>query len=87
MFSPRPLFLLAVPLVATFAGVAPRLLSSDASRTPDHATAADSTLMAGYKWRNIGPDRGGRSIASSGVRGRPKEAYFGAVGGGLWKNR
>ena len=85
MFSPRPLFLLAVPLVATFAGVGPRLLSSDASRTPDHATAADSTLMAGYKWRNIGPDRGGRSIASSGVRGRPKEAYFGAVGGGLWK--
>ena len=45
----------------------------------------DSTLLAGYKWRNIGPDRGGRSIAVSGVKGRPNEAYFGAVGGGLWK--
>ena len=45
----------------------------------------DSTFLAGYRWRNIGPDRGGRSIAATGVRGRPAEAYFGAVGGGLWK--
>ena len=40
----------------------------------------DSALLAGYRWRNIGPDRGGRSIAVSGVKGRPDEAYFGAVG-------
>ncbi|HWP36009.1 MAG TPA: glycosyl hydrolase, partial [Gemmatimonadales bacterium] len=46
----------------------------------------DSTILAAYKWRNIGPDRGGRSIAVSGVKGRPNEAYFGAVGGGLWKS-
>ncbi len=45
----------------------------------------DSTVLSGYQWRNIGPDRGGRSIAVTGVRGRPDEAYFGAVGGGLWK--
>jgi photosystem II stability/assembly factor-like uncharacterized protein len=45
----------------------------------------DSALLAGYTWRNIGPDRGGRSIAVSGVTGRPGEAYFGATGGGLWK--
>jgi hypothetical protein len=45
----------------------------------------DSALLAAYKWRNIGPDRGGRSIAVSGLRGRPREAYFGATGGGLWK--
>jgi photosystem II stability/assembly factor-like uncharacterized protein len=45
----------------------------------------DSAFLAGFKWRNIGPDRGGRSIAVSGVRGRPLEAYFGATGGGLWK--
>jgi photosystem II stability/assembly factor-like uncharacterized protein len=49
------------------------------------SAALDSTLLTAYKWRNIGPDRGGRSIAVSGVKGRPKEAYFGAVGGGLWK--
>jgi len=37
------------------------------------------------KWRNVGPVRGGRSIASAGVVGRPNDYYFGAVGGGLWK--
>ena len=45
----------------------------------------DSALLAGYQWRNLGPDRGGRSIAVSGARGQPEVAYFGAVGGGLWK--
>ncbi len=45
----------------------------------------DSAFLAGYNWRNLGPDRGGRSIAVSGVKGRPNEAYFGATGGGLWK--
>ncbi len=45
----------------------------------------DSAFLSGYRWRNIGPDRGGRSIAVSGVRGHPQEAYFGATGGGLWK--
>ncbi len=37
------------------------------------------------KWRNIGPNRGGRSITSAGSDARPLEYYFGAVGGGLWK--
>src|SRR5258707_151483 len=45
----------------------------------------DQAMLAAFKWRSIGPDRGGRSIAVSGVKGRPREAYFGAVGGGLWK--
>ena len=47
--------------------------------------AIDSTLLRSFRWRAVGPDRGGRSIAVSGVRGRKNEAYFGAVGGGLWK--
>ena len=49
------------------------------------AVTLDSALLAGYRWRNLGPDRGGRSIAVSGVVGRPQEGYFGATGGGLWK--
>lgn len=48
-------------------------------------TTVDPALLNAYRWRSIGPDRGGRSIAVSGVKGRPLEAYFGAVGGGLWK--
>ncbi len=49
------------------------------------APPVDSTIWKTYKWRNVGPERGGRSIAVSGVVGHPKDAYFGAVGGGLWK--
>jgi photosystem II stability/assembly factor-like uncharacterized protein len=45
----------------------------------------DPALLNAYRWRSIGPDRGGRSIAVSGVKGRPREAYFGATGGGVWK--
>ena len=47
--------------------------------------AIDQAIVDALRWRSIGPDRGGRSIAVSGVKGRPREAYFGAVGGGLWK--
>jgi photosystem II stability/assembly factor-like uncharacterized protein len=47
--------------------------------------ALDPALVSAFKWRSVGPDRGGRSIAVSGAKGRPKEAYFGAAGGGLWK--
>ena len=59
--------------------------------SPDEANAQlamkgyDPALVSSLRWRNIGPNRGGRSIASSGVVKRPLEYYFGAVGGGLWK--
>ena len=55
------------------------------NRTSAQGQAIDPALLNAYRWRSIGPDRGGRSIAASGVKGRPREAYFGAVGGGLWK--
>ena len=48
-------------------------------------TQIDPAFLKAYKWRSIGPNRGGRSIAVAGVKGRPQEGYFGAVGGGLWK--
>src|SRR5256885_11411968 len=52
---------------------------------PAAADTLDQAILAAFKWRSIGPDRGGRSIAVSGVKGQPTVAYFGAVGGGLWK--
>lgn len=39
----------------------------------------------GMNWRNIGPNRGGRSLGIAGSSKRKLEYYFGAVGGGLWK--
>jgi len=37
------------------------------------------------RWRSLGPNRGGRSIAVAGSTARPHEYYMGATGGGLWK--
>ena len=52
--------------------------------TPSNSSI-DPEILNGLAWRSIGPLRGGRSIAISGVKGRPREGYFGATGGGLWK--
>lgn len=48
-------------------------------------TVIDTSFFNGLKWRNIGPNRGGRSLGSAGSPSRPNEYYFGATGGGLWK--
>ena len=45
----------------------------------------DTSYYSSFKWRNIGPLRGGRSLGSAGSPSRPNEYYFGATGGGLWK--
>lgn len=37
------------------------------------------------KWRSIGPFRGGRAVAVTGVSGDRNIYYFGGVGGGVWK--
>src|SRR5471032_2273135 len=79
----RALVVLSLPLLVV-ASVGLATATSPTGKSPAPVTL-DSTLLKGYRWRNIGPDRGGRSIAVSGVKGRPKEAYFGATGGGLWK--
>lgn len=56
-----------------------------ASASVAWAQGYDSKLFDALQWRNIGPDRGGRSQAVAGSRARPLEYYFGATGGGLWK--
>ena len=48
-------------------------------------STVDPSLYAGMKWRNVGPNRGGRSIAAQGSDSRPNEYWFGATGGGAWK--
>ncbi|MBL7761579.1 MAG: hypothetical protein JNK08_12860 [Sediminibacterium sp.] len=46
---------------------------------------SESSFFAGMQYRNVGPNRGGRSLAAAGSAARKNEYYFGAVGGGLWK--
>ncbi|MBA2354047.1 MAG: glycosyl hydrolase [Acidobacteria bacterium] len=49
--------------------------------------AADdlNSALAAVKWRSLGPFRGGRTNAGTGVVGDPKTYYMGTTGGGLWK--
>jgi photosystem II stability/assembly factor-like uncharacterized protein len=51
------------------------------------ALASDQAIWgaAGLQYRLIGPFRGGRVLAVSGVPGQPETFYLGAVGGGLWR--
>ena len=43
-------------------------------------------LWSSLEWRNVGPPRGGRSIAVAGSAARPFEYFMGTTGGGLWKS-
>ena len=61
--------------------------ASDA-KTPDQAPKTPPTLsdqFPGLEFRSIGPFRGGRSVAVTGVRGKPLLYYFGGTGSGVWK--
>lgn len=45
-----------------------------------------SSVYSGLSFRNIGPERGGRSAAVTGVPGNPMLYYMGTAGGGVWKS-
>ena len=45
----------------------------------------DTNFFSGLSYRNVGPNRGGRSIAVGGSSSRVNEYWFGATGGGVWK--
>ena len=77
----KPTALVALPF--TIGAMFDRAASEQ--QTTAIKSSIDSEILKGLAWRSIGPLRGGRSIAISGVKGRPREGYFGATGGGLWK--
>ncbi|HEY3884085.1 MAG TPA: hypothetical protein VGL62_02665 [Vicinamibacterales bacterium] len=77
-----PVLAVAVALAATLV-FDPSLY---AQRRGGGATVAETAGPFGaLRWRSVGPQRGGRSIAVAGSAQRPLEYYFGATGGGLWK--
>lgn len=52
---------------------------------PAAGAAIDTERLEGLEWRMVGPWRGGRVTAVTGVRGQPNLYYMGATGGGVWK--
>ncbi len=54
-------------------------------KTSTATTMFPQELYSSLEYRSIGPHRGGRSAAVTGVPGKPNLFYFGAAGGGVWK--
>ena len=48
-------------------------------------SALDSTTFTALSWRNVGPWRGGRSVAVAGLPSSPMTYFAGYTGGGLWR--
>ena len=59
----------------------------DFGYTTISAQSIDEALYSGVEWRHIGPFRGGRSCAVTGVPGKPNLYYMGSTGGGVWKTQ
>jgi photosystem II stability/assembly factor-like uncharacterized protein len=88
----RRTFLLRTGVGGALLAIPPELrgvLPVPAQMRPHPAAATTGplpdNLFSGLQWRMLGPFRGGRVDAVSGVPGRPNEFYFGHVNGGVWK--
>jgi photosystem II stability/assembly factor-like uncharacterized protein len=46
----------------------------------------DTKALTEMRWRNLGPFRGGRTRALTGVPSQPNVFYIGAVNGGVWRS-
>ena len=68
------------------ARVAPSLMILALAASPATAATVDPALFKALHWRSIGPYRGGRALAVTGVSGQPGLFYFGAASGGVWKS-
>ena len=67
--------------VLLLVGVAPSIAAPPAA-----APARPTPVAAGaLHWRMIGPYRGGRTKAVTGIPGRPHSLLIGAVNGGVWR--
>jgi len=80
-YTPR-----AVAVAATLSSLSLPIAHAQtpARSAPAAAAAVPASLYGSLAWRNVGPNRGGRSIAVTGTTARPLEYYFGAAGGGVW---
>lgn len=73
-------------LYLSFLFLASWCLSAQTTSEPFIASKdIDTAYLSAVKWRNIGPYRGGRSAAVTGVSGKPNLFYFGSTGGGVWR--
>jgi photosystem II stability/assembly factor-like uncharacterized protein len=85
-------FLVGAGLTTIFLLPRPAISQNAPARFPGRLSTAipvsptyDTAALAALRWREIGPFRGGRSVAVAGSSKRPNEYYFGTTGGGVFK--
>jgi photosystem II stability/assembly factor-like uncharacterized protein len=69
----------------TSVGLLALLLAGTAGASLPIGAAPQASDYNALQWRGIGPFRGGRALAVTGVSGDPRLYYFGAAAGGVWK--
>lgn len=77
---PNQMIRIYQPLLALFLIFAGLSFSNQVS-----AQNVNKDYFGALEYRLVGPFRGGRSAAVTGVPGKPNLFYFGATGGGIWK--
>jgi photosystem II stability/assembly factor-like uncharacterized protein len=65
--------------------VSPSVAQIGSDRATFQEVIFNPGLYQNLNWRNIGPFRGGRSVAVAGVPGNSTVYYMGSTGGGVWK--
>jgi photosystem II stability/assembly factor-like uncharacterized protein len=68
-----------------FALVLAGLLIPPAAAQAPQAAPIPDVMFGSLRYRQVGPFRGGRSAAVTGVPGKPLLFYFGSTGGGVWR--
>jgi photosystem II stability/assembly factor-like uncharacterized protein len=83
----------AAALTSLFIFVAVLSAAALAQNAPPEKASANPSepqinprLYQDLKWRCIGPFRGGRTVAATGVPGKPNLFYIGVNNGGVWKS-
>jgi photosystem II stability/assembly factor-like uncharacterized protein len=64
---------------------APDARAQTANRAPQTPSAVDAVLFKGLNYRLVGPSRGGRVTAVTGVPSQPRTFYMGVASGGLFR--
>jgi photosystem II stability/assembly factor-like uncharacterized protein len=77
-FKRPSLLLIAIVFITQLLGFSVQAKSSSKQ-------AVDTKHVENVKFRSIGPYRGGRSAAVTGVVNAPNTFYFGSAGGGVWR--
>src|SRR3982750_2239363 len=77
---------LTLGLILICLTIAHTTIAQRSAPATEASTNGESDLLKNLQWRSIGPFRGGRVTAVTGVASQPMVYYFGGTGGGVWKS-